>query len=80
MFLQNEYVAMQLNQDARSSALQEAENIRKLYQAGLIRPSRVSKAVRAGAARLGRLMMAVGLRLAQAEASAEPGYASLGSS
>ena len=78
MFTQSEYVAIQMNHDARDNAFREAENLRKLHQAGLIRPGRISKAARFGVVRLGRLMVAIGQRLVKADAPANPSYSSLG--
>lgn len=78
MFTQSEYVAIRMNKDARDNAFREAEKLRKLNQAGLTRPSRISKAARFSAVRLGRLMVAVGQRLMQADAPTKVTTPSLG--
>ncbi len=67
MFTQNEYVSLQLNRDAYDSAFQEAEKLRKLQSAGLLRTSRLPDIAVRSAGTLGRLLMALGQRLVGVE-------------
>ena len=72
MFTQSEYVAVQMNRDAYDRARQEAENLRKLRQAGLIQVNPITRAACCAAGALGRLLVAAGQRLERVEAAVQP--------
>lgn len=78
MFTQSEYVANQMNRDAYDRAFQEAENLRKLQQAGLLQPSQLTRAYRFTAGRLGRLLVALGQNLVRVERASKPTYTTTG--
>jgi hypothetical protein len=69
MYTQNEYVSIQINKDAYNDAYREAEKLRELRRAGLLKPSRMTCMICRGAASFGRLLIAVGTRLANLRAA-----------
>jgi len=67
MFTQSEYVAIQMNRDARDRAFHEAETLRTLRKAGLLQPNALTRAFRFTAGRLGHLLVALGQTLERVE-------------
>ncbi len=76
MYTTNEYVIQRIHKDAYNRAYQEAEKLRALRRAGLLKPSLLSRISYRGMGCLGRLLVAVGQRLEQAEASANQAFRS----
>jgi hypothetical protein len=71
MYMQNEYVAVQVNRDARDAAFQEAESLRQLRAAGLLKPSMLIRAFRASAGRLGHALIHIGQRMERIDPSTQ---------
>ncbi len=69
MYTPNEYVSYQLNKDSYNRAYREAEKLRELRRAGLLKPSAMTCAVCRAAAAFGRLLIAVGTRLTNLRAA-----------
>ncbi len=69
MYIQNEYVAVQLNRDAHDAAFREAENRRMLRKAGLLGPNGVTRMIFRASGAAGRALVALGQRLVRVEAA-----------
>lgn len=78
MFTQSEYVANQMNRDAYDRAFQEAQNLRKLREAGLLQPSPLTRAVRHSAGRLGHVLVALGRSLERIDRASNPTFTTTG--
>ncbi len=62
--------------DAYDDAYREAEKLRELRRAGLLRESWVAQFARRSAGALGRALVTLGLRLERVEASSKAGLSS----
>ncbi len=67
MYIQNEYVAVQVNRDAYDAAFQAAENRRMLRKAGLLKPGGVTRVICRASGAVGRALVALGQLLVRVE-------------
>ena len=72
MWAQDEYVKQQLHKDTYDRLFQEAETLRKLRQAGLLKTRAFPKLACRSLACLGRALVALGRRLEQMESAPTP--------
>ncbi len=74
MYTQSNYVIERIHKDAYDSAYREAEKLRALRRAGLLKPGRLEQITCRGIACLGRLLVTVGRRMERAEIATNRAY------